>query len=372
MGSFTLGRVFGIDVKVHVTFLIILVMAAMGGGSVGGAAFGVLSTVLLFACVVLHELGHSVVAQAYGIPVKQIILLPIGGLAQMTKRPKTPGQELWIALAGPAVNVVIALALALGGWLVLGSGAAAGFGVALKGGPSLTNLWAVLLLSNVGLAVFNLVPALPMDGGRVLRAILSWVTGPQRATRIAARVAKVVAVAMLGLALVTGQFMLGLIAVFVFFGAGAEVREEVLHGALAHVRAGDAVNPRALAFTPDTPLGTALQALTVSPQHAFAVLHFGRLVGVVTRRALLEAVKSHGPYGYVAGVMERKLPIVAPGVELSAARDQMNAMASSFVAVMNGDEFVGLVTELELAQQAAVADAVQGFGRRGPRAWARE
>lgn len=363
MGSFRFGRVFGIDLKVHSTFLLALGLGAFQWSRFGvwGAAFGVLLVLALFGCVVLHELGHSLVAKGFGIPVREIILLPIGGMAKMTKKPKTPVQELVISVAGPLVNVAIAAALVGVGAVWLGRDemiqAASGLGQAA---PSVRTLWVMLCLSNLMLAVFNLLPALPMDGGRVLRSVLSMGLGQSRATAIAAVVAQVLAVAMLLLALFSGQLMLGLIAVFVFFGANAEAREEKVSGALGTVTVAQALNPRAVTLSPDTTMADAISWLVRNPQPAFAVLHDKRLVGVVTRRELVQAAQVRGPSATIASVMQRDVPITLPGSLLSEARAQMNAAESSYLAVLDGDAFFGLITEQELAQQVAMAD---GFAR---------
>ncbi|MBS1152585.1 MAG: hypothetical protein H6Q89_4283 [Myxococcaceae bacterium] len=312
----------------------------------------------------MHELGHSLVAKGFGIPVREIILLPIGGMAQMSKKPKTPGQELLIAVVGPLVNVAIAFGLFGVGAVWLGSeGMLNAFSGLADSAPSLQTMWVMLTASNVMLAVFNMLPALPMDGGRVLRSVLSMGLGPSKATAIAAVVARVLAVAMLLFSLFTGQLMLGLIALFVFFGANAEAREEKMSGALEHVTVAQAINPRAVTFAPDTTMADAIQWLVRNPQPAFAVLHDRRLVGVVTRRELVTAAQEKGPYAYVAAAMKREVPTIAATVPLTEARTQMNAAESPYIAVVSGEEFLGLITEQELAQQAAMADVFARFGR---------
>lgn len=376
MGSFRFARVFGIDLKVHVTFLLALGLGAFQWSRFGarGAAFGVLLVVLLFACVILHELGHSLVAKGFGIPVREIILLPIGGMAQMTKKPKTPAQELLIAIVGPLVNVVIALVLFGVGLVWLGSqGMINAFSGLAESPPTIQTMWVMLTASNVMLAVFNMLPALPMDGGRVLRSLLSMGLGQTRATAIAAIVARVLAVAMLGFALFTGQIMLGLIAMFVFFGANAEAREEKMSGALGQVTVAQALNPRAVTLSPDSTMADAIQWLVRNPQPAYAVVHAQRLVGVVMRRDLVQAAQERGPYAYVASVMEREVPSIGPTALMTDARTQMNAAESPYIAVFDQGQFLGLITEQELAQQAAMSDVFARFGpRHGGGTFARE
>jgi Zn-dependent protease/CBS domain-containing protein len=363
--SARIARIAGIDVKVHLTFLIIVLMSAFQwGGSYGalGAGFGVLLTVLLFTSVVLHELGHALVARAFGVPVRDILLLPIGGVATLEGKPKTPTHELLIALAGPAVNVLLVGLLVLAGvaWKGVEGFLALPQALGAAPGPSAETLLTLLISSNVVLALFNLLPALPMDGGRVLRAALSWVMPAAKATRVAAVVARILAVGMFGAAVAFGNPMLGIIALFVFLGAGAESAEAGVDEALAGITAGAAVSPHAVKLQPNQTLVDAVRLLTQVPQSAFAVEHFGRLLGVLTRTDILKAVREAGPDQYVTGLMRRELHAVASGVSLSAARQLMLTQGTPFLAVYEGDVFLGLLTEVELAQQFAVARALRG------------
>lgn len=362
-GSLRIARIAGIDIKVHFTFLLVVLLGAWQWGSTGpaGALFGALLTVLIFVCVALHELGHSLVALAFGIPVRDITLLPIGGVAQLGRKPDTPGQELLIALAGPAVNVLIAGALFAFTMLAYGSDELTAASQHIgRTTPTLTTLWLVLLLSNVALAVFNLIPAFPMDGGRVFRALLSFVTDAERATRIAAVVGQVIAVALFftGVFLVKSP-MLPFIAVFIFLGAGAEVREARTGTTLKAIRSGDAVNPYAPRFTPATTLAEAVQALVFTPHPAFAVEHSGQLLGVVTREGLVQAARDLGPATYLAGVMERSVPVVQASESLDVARTRMLEARKPFVAVVDHGLFLGVVTEMELVQQLTLAQQLR-------------
>jgi Zn-dependent protease len=200
--SFRIARVAGIDIKVHVTFFLILIWGAAQWARFGatGYLFGAGLMLLLFLCVTLHELGHSVVAQRFGITVRQIILLPIGGVALLGRIPQNPWQELAIAVAGPAVNVVIAAALALGMGInnALGRVSFEQIRLAAQRGPSRELLLLILLSSNIGLVLFNMIPAFPLDGGRVLRSLLAMRMPWHRATNTAATIGRVMAM-LLGL-----------------------------------------------------------------------------------------------------------------------------------------------------------------------------
>jgi Zn-dependent protease len=321
-----------------------------------GALFGAVLSAFIFTCVVLHELGHSLVAQAFGIPVSDITLYPIGGVAQLVRRPSTPGQELLIAIAGPAVNVVIAAALGVSGaWLFGAETLLEALQQGRDHAPTGVTLWAWLAGSNAALAVFNLLPALPMDGGRVLRAVLSWVVGQQRATRAAAGIARVLSVGLFALGAATGNYLLPLIALFVFYGAGAEVRDADFQRMLDGVRCGDAVNSHLPRLSPSTALSEAMQALIFWPASAFAVEHSGRFVGAVTRGAVLGALRTEGGTGYIASLVNRSVPRVEAKESLELARQRMGT--GTMVAVFDAEVFLGLITDAELAHQLTVLQA---------------
>lgn len=374
-GSLRIARIAGIDIKLHITFFLIVLVGAWQGSSrgPGGALVGALLTLLLFVSVTLHELGHSLVAKAYGIPVRDITLTPLGGIAQLGARPRSPGQELLVALAGPAVNVVLALVMGLvAAWYwspaALRAALASIFGAPSSGFalPTGLTVLAWLAVSNLVLFVFNLLPALPMDGGRVLRAVLSWPLGLERATRWAAAVGRVFAAGFFLVGVFGGNLVLALIGVFVFLGAGAELRSVRAEQMLGGVTARDAVNPYTPRFVPGTTLGEAMRAVVFTPYPAFAVEHFGRVLGVVTRDELQRGAEKLGPHGYVAGVMRREFPVIGADEPLEAARLQMNGALSTYVAVVDGELFLGLITELDLARSLGVATALRQRSAAGP------
>lgn len=352
MWSWRFGRVAGIELRVHLSFLLIVLLGALQWNDFGarGALFGAVLMLLTFASVTLHELGHSLVARAFGIPVKDITLYPIGGVARLGKLPRTALQELLIALAGPAVNVALFFGLgALGLALFERQSLLDAWAHQRLEEPTMETMLAMLVVSNAALALFNMVPALPMDGGRVLRAVLTWFVGAERATSWSALVARVLAVGLFVLGLF-GNPMLSIIALFVFAGAGQEVKVQRMAKVLDGVALGDVVSPYAPRFTPASTLGEAMRVLTMTHFEAIAVEHFGRLLGVVTKQALLRAAGEVGAFGYVAGVMERKVPTCDSRDTLEGARFKMEESGQPYVAVTRTDGlFLGLVTELELA-----------------------
>ncbi|HEV8245285.1 MAG TPA: site-2 protease family protein [Polyangiaceae bacterium] len=361
--SYRLLRVSGIDIRVHATFFIIVLLGALDARQHFGPAglwFGALLVCAIFLCVTLHELGHSLVAQRFGVSVKQIVLLPIGGVAQLGSEPKTPWHELLIAIAGPLVNVLIAGVLFLSlqpSWATLYD--------PLIGGdlPSPRAFATWLLVSNVWLAAFNMLPALPMDGGRVLRALLSMFLGKPRATRIAAGLGQLLAVGLIALAFTSGPVTLALIGMFVFLGAAQERTMQQTTGVLSELRAGEVCDPDASALSPGDHLGTVLDQLLRSPQSAFVVLHGHDLIGVVTREDVLHAAPTVGPAVPISRIMRRDCRVVSAELGL----DQVRAMlgeARSPVVVMGPEGVLGVLSLEDIARVAAV---MQELARRGLR-----
>jgi stage IV sporulation protein FB len=283
--SFPIGTVKGTVIRIHLTFLLFLVWIGVSHYAQGGqraAVEGVLFISLLFACVLLHEFGHVFAARRYGVQTPDITLLPIGGVARLERIPEKPAEELVVALAGPAVNVVIAalLFLALGGLPAMGDGTQVhNPGVDLLGRLA----WV-----NISLVVFNLIPAFPMDGGRVLRAVLAYRLGYARGTRIAAGIGQAVAFA-LGLLGLFGNPLLIFIALFVYMGAAAEASAAQMREASRGMIASDAAETRFEGLPSNATVEDAVERLLSTSQHDFPVVDgSGRLRGVVTRDDLAE------------------------------------------------------------------------------------
>ncbi len=355
--SYRVASIAGIDINVHVTFALILIFGAVQWGvpyGPRGALFGVLLMIVLFACVVLHEIGHSLVARAFGIPVRNITLLPIGGVSQMEKNPDTPRHELLIAVAGPLVNLAIAglLLVTTDVASVLEKTPAAELAKTMV--PGLPTALLFLFMANVFLAAFNLVPAFPMDGGRVLRAFLAMFLGLAAATRIAAAVGQVLAMALGLFGLLSGNLLLALVAVFIFIGAGQERAEEQARVVLGTTLVGDAYNQNAITLAPGTSVSQVVDHILTSYQPDFAVLQGTKLLGVVSRDDILRSLATDLADAYVTGIMHRDVLHVEAGASLEDVREKMNAAGKRLAAVYRGDTFLGLVSREDIAEALLV------------------
>lgn len=362
--SFTIARVAGIPIKLHITFFIIILLGAWqwagrSADPVAGSFFGAALMLALFLCVTLHELGHSLVARAFGIQTREILLLPLGGVAQLSKNPDQPAHELWIALAGPLVNVVIAGILIVIGltpqvdlfaYLLDGRG----LSEILGNDITLSNFLLWLLSANISLVIFNLIPAFPLDGGRVLRALLAMQLGFPRATRIASAIGQFVAIGFGLFGLLSGNLLLALVAVFVFVGATQETAVAESKVVLTTRRLGDAYNRHVLTLQNGDRLSRVVDYLLTSYQPDFAVLFGKKLLGIVTRDDVMQALASQ-PYDlYVSEVMRREVVKLDANLTLDDARDQMSEQGVRVAAVYDGENFLGLISMEDIQEAFSV------------------
>lgn len=339
--SLSIGRAFGIPIRVHVTFALVPLLGALQSTDHGvrGAVFGAVAMLLLFGCVVLHELGHSVVALAFGIPVQQIILLPIGGVATLAAPPRNAPQEIVIAFAGPAVNLILALVLVIFG-TVMGSSVLE----LTHAYPTWQTLVWSLAGGNMALAVFNLLPLFPLDGGRVFRAVLALFLGILPATRIAATVGQVAAIGLGVLAAVSGGLTLAMVAIFLFFVAGHERADARRRGRLSQIQAAHAHEALGDLLPDDLPLPSLLPILHGSPRTAFPVVARGSLVGALTRRGAVQALRRGGS-GNVGSIMVRSVPQIAGSMTLDEVLRKLEVMGADVATVHAQDGSVlGLIT----------------------------
>ncbi|HXW01287.1 MAG TPA: site-2 protease family protein [Anaerolineae bacterium] len=345
--SLKLGRIFGIDIKVHLTFLLILVWGALNYGGSAGPLYGIVVTLALFTLVFLHELGHSLAAIGYGIPVKDITLLPIGGVARLERMPEKPLHELVVALAGPAVNVILAVIL-LPLVAVLAVMQEAPLSVGLLTQPGLLGLLAFLLTANISLAVFNMLPAFPLDGGRVLRAALGFFTNYQQATQVAVTVGRVLAIGLGLTAIFTGQLSLALIAAFIFFVGGQEGQAVAARSVLRRVRVAQALTTNTVALSPEATVGQVASLMMTSRQPDIPVLDplSGQLLGVASRHTVVQAMKQGRWRSRIAEVMQqaRSVPSIALTASLDEAQDKLTQTSSRVAAVYDGLNFRGLLS----------------------------
>jgi Zn-dependent protease len=336
--SVRIARIAGIDLKIHFTFLLLLAWIGLTYYQAGGleiALQGLLFVTLLFACVLLHELGHALTARVFGIRTPDITLLPIGGLARLERIPDKPRQELLIALAGPLVNVVIALVLIT--FLNV-----RGAFVDLEGlNTQRMGLTAKLATVNIVLALFNLLPAFPMDGGRILRALLAMRINYATATQIAAGIGQGIAV-VLGIMGLFGNPLLLFIAIFVFIGA----RQEAAFAQLKHLSAGlpisEAMVTDVRTLGGETTLDQAADALLHTSQQEFPIVEGEQqLIGLLTRDDLIAALRKRSPNTPVREVMLQDLPALHPEDHLDDAFNAMQQRRSPALPVI--DQFGKLV-----------------------------
>ena len=345
--SITLGRVAGTEVKIHITFILFLVWIAFSAWSRGGAAAAVDSTlfiVLLFACVVLHEFGHIAAARRYGIATPEVTLLPIGGVASLQRLPSDPGQELVVALAGPAVNLVIGLVL------IAALGPVHPDDLAQIDNPGLS-LLGRLAIANLFLVVFNLIPAFPMDGGRVLHALLAMRMGPARATEIAARIGQALAFG-LGFLGLFGNPLLLFIAIFVYIAAAGEAQMSAAQTSLKGVSVGEAMETRFTPVSIDASLGQAVDALLSTAQDEFPVVDsFMKPVGFLTRDAIVRAVRDHGRDEPAAAFMRPGVDSVRAAAPVEGLVGRLQGGQEAALAVTDADgKLVGLLTRQGLGE----------------------
>lgn len=354
--SFPIARVAGSEIRIHLTFFLLLAWIGIvhyRQGGAGEAWEGIAFIIAVFTCVVLHELGHAIAARRYGIRTPRITLLPIGGLAELERMPEKPGQEIVVALAGPLVNVVIAALL------IAGFGAdisAMAFAELESPAREFINRLAAV---NIILVVFNLIPAFPMDGGRVLRALLATRFSRTRATSIAATTGQGLAFLFGFLGLIGGNPLLVFIAIFIYLAASAEARMTGLMEIGRAMTAGQAAITEFVHLGPQSNLGDAADALLRTTQHEFPVLDgSGELRGFLTRQALVAGLAADGREAAVITHMDSGIPALPAGARLSDAIAAIQSGAVPAIAITDANRrFTGYVTRENLAELMMIHSA---------------
>lgn len=339
--SWRIGTFAGIDVFMHATFLVIVGWFAFNywqqTGTVAGTLEGILFILALFACVVLHEYGHALTARRFGIKTRDITLYPMGGVARLERMPDRPVQELWVALAGPAVNVIIAAVLF--GWLSSSGTFAPLLALSLTGGPFLERLMMV----NLSLVAFNLIPAFPMDGGRVLRAALAMRTEYTRATQTAASVGQGIAFVFGVIGLFSNPMLL-FIALFVWIGAAQEASMVQMKSALGGIPVRQVTVTDFKTLAPTDRLSRAVELILAGAQTDFPVVQNGKVVGIVMRGDIITALSRDDQTVNIASLMQRGFESVDASEMLEAALVRLQTSGCHTMPVISGGQLVGLFT----------------------------
>ncbi|MCU0770430.1 MAG: site-2 protease family protein [Verrucomicrobia bacterium] len=342
-----LGRFFGIDVYVHVTFLIVLgfltLASWMATRQLDAALQGAVFFAALFGCVLLHEFGHALMARRFGVGTKDITLLPIGGVARLERVPDKPAQEFWIAVAGPAVNVMIAGVLFV--WLAFTQSLQAMLDLSATSGGFASRL----LAANLFLVLFNLLPAFPMDGGRVLRSLLAMKLDYARATTIAGRLGQGMA-CVFGFVGLFGNPMLLLIALFVWIGAAQEMGAAQMKSSFAGASVRDAMLSDFRVLSPQDTLGDAAKLLLAGSQQDFPVVDHGRVVGILFHADCFQALRERGADVPAEAVMRTAFNTLEASASLEGAMAHVQAEHGLTMPVVDQGRFVGLLTPENLGE----------------------
>ena len=354
--SWKIGTIAGIPIYIHSTFVLILlwvgwVNASRGQGLVATLA-GIVFILALFGCVLLHELGHALMARRYGIGTRDITLLPIGGLARLERMPDDPRQEFWVALAGPAVNVVIALVLFF--LLRLQGQYEPVVRFSITAGP----FFERIMLVNVILVVFNMLPAFPMDGGRVLRAVLAMRMNYARATQIAANIGQGMALLFAFVGLLYNPFLV-FIALFVWIGATQEAGMVRMRSALSGIPVAHAMITEFHTLDPQDPLAHAVSLTLTTAQKDFPVVDVDYVVGVLTQAELFRALAEGGQEVPVSTVMNREFETADSYEMLEPVLQRLHACSCSTIPVLRSGALVGIVTADNIGEFLSIQTAVQ-------------
>jgi Zn-dependent protease/predicted transcriptional regulator len=349
--TWNLGRIAGIPIRMHLTLLVLLVWIAssymLQGLGFGATALGLVLVLTIFAIIVVHELGHALVARRYGIGTRDIMLLPVGGIASLERMPDKPKQELAVAIVGPLINLALAGILFIG---IIATGGTTRISEATTiGGAIATQLMWI----NIGLALFNLIPAFPMDGGRVLRALLAMRMGHDRATDIAARLGRYFAVAIAIVGIFYNPLLL-LIAFVVWSGASQERALVQLKTAITGVPVSAAMLRRVESVTPEQPLEDAAAMLLRGGLNQLPVIDHGEPVGVITRSDVATALSHAGPNATVANAPHHSVVTVSPADSLDMVLEKLRRSPHAIALVVDHGAPVGVLTAEHLAAYVAM------------------
>ena len=361
-GSLNLGKIAGIKLRIHWTFLILIVWVSWMHANMGynfQEILMVLAFVMtIFVCIVLHELGHALVARKYNIDTKDITLLPIGGLARLEKMPDEPVQEFWIAIAGPLVNGVIAglLSIVIG---VTGTIPAE----ILEGKITSNNFLFHLMSVNIFLIVFNLIPAFPMDGGRIFRALLSLRINRIKATRIASSLAQVIAILFIFLGLFSNPFLI-LIGIVVYLGAQMETQLTEAKFVLSGYKVKDVMMGNISMLKENDPLSKAIETLLNEQSKEFLVISNNsenkEVVGILTRDDIIRGLADKGKGTSISSVMTKEFKILAPEMPMEEVYSIMQQNGSTLLPVITNNKLEGALDLENVMEFIMVQTAING------------
>jgi Zn-dependent protease/CBS domain-containing protein len=353
--SWKIGKLVGIDLYVHATFFLLILWVAIvywiGGRSLAAVVNGVVFILVLFACVVAHEFGHALTARRYGIPTRDITLLPIGGISRLERMPDKPWEEFWVAVSGPAVNV--ALAIVLYAWILISHGWIPITKLGIANGPFVERI----LMANLFLAVFNLLPAFPMDGGRVLRALLATRMDYPRATRTAAGIGQGLALIFGLVGLFFNPFLL-FIAFFVWIGAAQEASAVQVKDEFSGIPIRVAMQTDFRTLTTSDTLADAVKVILDGAQQDFPVLWGEQVMGILTRSKLISGLASIGPEHRVAEAMERKFETAEPNEMLETVLRRLSTAPVRTMPVLENGRLIGLITMENLGEYMMIQNAL--------------
>ena len=356
-----LGRFAGIDVFVHATFLLLIGWVGyshwLARRDWGDVLSGILFILALFLCVVLHEYGHALTARRYGIKTRDITLYPIGGVARLERMPDRPIEELWVALMGPAVNVVIAAVLFV--YLVITDNLVPLGQLTITSG----NFMARLMILNIWLVLFNLIPAFPMDGGRVLRALLAMRMEYVRATQVAASIGQGIAFIFGFIGLFTNPFLL-FIALFVWIGASQEASMVQMRDSISGIPVTRAMQTDFKTLSPGDKLSQVVALILSGSQHDFPVVDAtGRIAGILDRDTFMKALTEHGQSAPVMDFIRKDLPVVDSYEMLEPVLMRLQESGSKTLPVTHGGQLVGLITMENITEFLMIRSALQTANR---------
>jgi Zn-dependent protease len=354
--SLKLGRVAGIKIFVHWSFLLLIgwvVFAGMRQGlEIIDTVWTIIFVLTVFGCVTLHELGHAITAKRYNIKTRDIILLPIGGLARFERMPEDPSQELLIAIAGPLVNVAIAAVI----YFIMSF---------VTGIPDLSEFTAInahnflymLLFVNVLLAVFNMIPAFPMDGGRVLRAILSFKYPRHQATRVASGIGQVLSIGFVILGLFYNPFLI-IIGIFIYLGAQAEADFTQARSFLKGYRVRDVIMHHFNKLNLHDTLGKAVKILLDGQGKDFLIVdENNEVAGTLSRNEMIKGLSEKGKDAPVESVMNTKVVYINPDVPLEEMYSNIQGNGASIMPVIENGELIGALDTENILEFIMVKEA---------------